>query len=540
MPNSRSSAHRLLGFAFASADLLMEVNRKGQINFAVGAGETLSGLGDRNLVGANWREFVADADHPMVAALFDGLENGRRAGPVTVRLQARDDGKPRALSLSALRLQQNGDGISCAMSAADPDSVPTGASLQSREAFESIASTLLQTAKNGGPELELTFVELAGLSAVRATSDLQTREALDTRLSGVLRSQSFEGSAAAELGDDRFALVRRSGEAPASLARRMDRLLKTAANGQISSNAAGVALKGPNGPKQMARALRYTLDSFLRDGFESELPSNLDDALSRALEKTLDEVGALGAAIRDKDFRLVYQPVVRLRDGTAHHYEVLVRFGKDQSPFPMIRMAEEMELIEQLDLAILDSTIKTLIAWPNVKLAVNISGRTIASESFITQALKMIKPEPDIRGRLLFELTESAAIEDLAAADLRLDALRMAGCEICLDDFGAGAASLAYLQQLRLDVLKIDGRYIRDLQHGGREATFVKHLVKMCNELGVRTLAEMIETAAVEDVCQRAGVDLGQGWLYGAAGDEPVYKIPQAKIGLRPGLRSAR
>ena len=67
----------------------------------------------------------------------------------------------------------------------------------------------------------------------------------------------------------------------------------------------------------------------------------------------------------------------------------------------------------------------------------------------------------------MFELTESAALDDLALADRHLHALRELGCEICLDDFGAGAASLAYLQQLRLDVLKIDGRYIRDLQQSG-------------------------------------------------------------------------
>ena len=138
----------------------------------------------------------------------------------------------------------------------------------------------------------------------------------------------------------------------------------------------------------------------------------------------------------------------------------------------------------------------------------------------------------------MFELTESAAIEDLALADRHVQALRAAGCEICLDDFGAGAASLAYLQQLHLDVVKIDGRYIRDLQHGGREATFVKHLVKMCGELGVRTLAEMVETRDAEDAIRRAGVDLAQGWLYGAARDLAAIRAAENpnKGRIRPAL----
>jgi EAL domain-containing protein (putative c-di-GMP-specific phosphodiesterase class I) len=139
----------------------------------------------------------------------------------------------------------------------------------------------------------------------------------------------------------------------------------------------------------------------------------------------------------------------------------------------------------------------------------------------------------------MFELTESAALDDLAMADRHLQALREQGCEICLDDFGAGAASLAYLQQLRLDVLKIDGRYIRDLQHGGREATFVKHLVKMCGELGIRTLAEMVETQDAEDAVRRAGVDMAQGWLYGAAKDLPAVRAVTNPVQgrIRPALR---
>ena len=106
---------------------------------------------------------------------------------------------------------------------------------------------------------------------------------------------------------------------------------------------------------------------------------------------------------------------------------------------------------------------------------------------------------------------------------------------VCLDDFGAGAASLAYLQQLSLDVVKIDGRYVRDLQHGGRESAFIKHLVAMCAELKVATLAEMIETREAEDAVRRAGVDYGQGWLYGAGSE-----IPRPYTPAEPGRNQVR
>ncbi len=87
---------------------------------------------------------------------------------------------------------------------------------------------------------------------------------------------------------------------------------------------------------------------------------------------------------------------------------------------------------------------------------------------------------------------------------------------VCLDDFGAGAASLAYLQQLALDLVKIDGSYIRDLQHGGREFRFITQLAHMCRELNVKTLAEMVESPLAEEAVRQAGIDYAQGWLYGA------------------------
>ena len=207
-------------------------------------------------------------------------------------------------------------------------------------------------------------------------------------------------------------------------------------------------------------------------------------------------------------------------------------------------MAEEMDLIEALDGAILEEALTTLQGDPDLILAVNVSGRSIMSESYVKRVVGLLRKRPDVRGRLMFELTESAAVEDLALADRHLQALKAYGCEICLDDFGAGAASLAYLQQLTLDVLKIDGRYIRDLQHGGREATFVKHLVNMCAELNVRTLAEMVETAEAEDAVRKAGVDLAQGWLYGRAIEAPIDaesiasrgRVRAGALGLRSAL----
>ncbi|HEY9219800.1 MAG TPA: EAL domain-containing protein, partial [Phenylobacterium sp.] len=344
------------------------------------------------------------------------------------------------------------------------------------------------------------------------------------------------GGAAAELGEDRFAVVRARGESPEALAQRLLRLLGLTEDA-VTPAAQAMSLTGDASPNQVIRAIRYAVDSFITDGLENTLPTSMAQAVTESVRRTAQDVGALGHMLAEKQFRLVFQPVINLKAGNSvHHHEVLVRFGQDESPFPMIRMAEELDLIESLDLAIAEQTIDKLAVHPGLKLAVNMSGRTVQSVRFVEKVALMIAAKPDVRGRLFFELTESAAISDMPTAQTNLQMLREEGCKVCLDDFGAGAASLAYVQQLPLDFVKIDGRYIRELQHGGRETTFIRHLVRMCAELGVGTVAEMVETKAAEQAVRQAGVDLAQGFLYGAPADEPI-RMEHKPAGIRPGLK---
>jgi EAL domain-containing protein (putative c-di-GMP-specific phosphodiesterase class I)/GGDEF domain-containing protein len=533
-----AGSSRLLGFAFSSADLFVEVDTKGLIAYAMGASETLWGASIERLVGRPWTDFIDPVDQPMVEALFEGLTLSLRSGPVTVRLAAHTGRSDTTMDLSAFRLPENDGATSVSLTRTPAISNVTPGALTERSRFEDLAAMLMESGRPGA--LELALLDLRGLSAARAASPPAERAKMEHRLAGVLRAQAQGGAVAAELGQDRFAIVRPRGEGSEPLAERIERLMSLYPAHPIRPGVQLVALDAQKGSDRTARALRYALDGFLRDGVKSASAS-LSDMLDQALETTLGDAGELGAAIRERRFRLVYQPVVTLKDGALHHYETLVRFGDGDSPYPLIRMAEEMELIEGLDLAIFEQALEQVAATPGLKLAVNVSGRTISSPAFIDQACRLLAAHARARGRLMVELTESAAIGDLLVADRHLQALRAQGCEICLDDFGAGAASLAYLQQLSIDVVKIDGRYIRDLQHGGREATFVKHLVSMCAELGVRTLAEMVETKEAEEAVRLAGVDMAQGWLYGAPLDTPQPPIPPGKTRsiapkIRPGL----
>jgi EAL domain-containing protein (putative c-di-GMP-specific phosphodiesterase class I) len=511
---------RLLGFAFASADLLLEITQDGQISFAIGASEALSGSAETALVGRAWSDFIDPRDQMMVEALLTGLKDGGRGGPLVISLAGAADGIERAASMTAFRMPGNGGATSCAFSRA---AAKATYGLQDKAGFETTAAALIETAKATGLELELALIEFGGLAALRKVLGAEGTKALEARLSGAIRSQSHGGAAAANLGSDRFALVRQKGEGVEALVQRLVKLVSSDPSDGLTATGRTMALKADVQPAQVLRALRFSLDNFIREGMAGEASLTLNEAVNRSVKRTLIDVGVLGQAVNEKRFQLVFQPVIDLKAGSIlHHHEVLVRFGDDASPYPMIRMAEELDMIEPLDIAVVGETVARLAASPKLRLAANVSGRTIVSPNFVTAVQAMLAKTPLPPGQLLLEITESAAIDDLALADRHLNALRQLGCVICLDDFGAGAASLAYLQQLTLDIVKIDGRFIRELQHGGRESTFIRHLVHMCTELGVKTLAEMVENAQAEDAVRRAGVDYAQGWYYGAPADHPA------------------
>ncbi len=279
------------------------------------------------------------------------------------------------------------------------------------------------------------------------------------------------------------------------------------------------------------RALRFALDNFVANGVQEKI-GTLSEILDQSLKATMDQAGAFSALVKARRFKLVYQPVVAFKDRSIHHHEVLVRFEGDRSPFAMIRMAEELDIIEDFDLAMAEAVAARLRQdiTRKLRLAVNVSGRTIISPSFV-QNIARLAQGGGLAGRLMFEVTETAAIDDFKLAQRHIQALQELKFQVCLDDFGSGAASFTYLQQLRVDVVKIDGSYVRELTSSGRDDAMIRHLVQLCKELGVSTVAEMVETQAVADVLERAGVDYAQGWLYSQPTPEPLAALKDAGPG---------
>ena len=515
-------AARYIGFAFASADLLFEVDNNGVVVFALGAARQVAGVELDALNGAALRDFVAEEDQEIVSAFLGSLEAGDRRGPIRIALKPKPGRKlKRYGALCACRLPQLEPRISCSLTLRVLGSVAAEAKgpngLHSAESFAAITENAIKQAAQTGVELNMEMVELAGLrSAAGALGQGQAAAAMQ-KVAAALRAESIDGSSAAELEPERYAVLRASAEPVERLTERLTKLIADMGLDAVKPTLDTLQLDPSGQPDEGLRTLRVALDRFVKEGAKPE-------ALSGVVQKTVAEVESFKSAVSSKDFSLVYQPVVNLSTHEVDHYETFVRIGQEPSPAAAIQMAEEMDIIQDLDLAVVQAVVQQLLKPANsrLRLAANISARSLMRPAFAEKILTLMRYAQAARGRLIFEITESQALGDLQRADALVRGLRRSGAAICLDGFGSGSASFDYLRAVAVDSVKIDGRYIRELTSlGGRNGVLVRHLAGLCRELKITSIAQMVENKETVAALRQVGVDCGQGFLFGRPESTP-------------------
>lgn len=516
-------AARFLGFAFASADLLFEVDPTGNVTFAVGAAKQVAGVDLDSLTGAHLLDMVADEDQPTVEAFLSALEPGDRRGPIRIALKPRPGRSlTRYAALCVCRLPQLDPQISCSLTLRVMGSAAAEAKgahgLHTAESFAGLAEAALAHAAHSGVELNMELVELAGLkSAAGALGEGEGAMAM-RKVAAALRAESFDGTSAAELDADRFALLRANTGSSDRLTERLERVIAEAGfDEEIKPTLDTLAFDPATGSEGL-RTLKVALDRFISEGAKPQ-------SLNKVVERTVAQVDHFKSAVLARDFSLVFQPVIDLRLNDVDHYETFVRLGDDGSPAESIHLAEEMDIIQDLDLAVVQAVVQQLLKPANIRLrlAANISARSLMRPAFAERLLTTLRYAQTARGRLIFEIAESANLGDIQRADALIRGLRRAGASVCLDGFGGGASSLDYLRAISVDAVKIDGRYTRDLNAvDGRNAVLVRHIAGLCRELKITSIAQMVEDKETVVVLRQIGVDCGQGFLFGRPESRPT------------------
>jgi len=399
--------------------------------------------------------------------------------------------------------------------------------LSNRAAFNERLEHAVAIRKQPGEQTALLYVDLNNFKSINdrfghPVGD-EVLAALGERLRGLIRA----GDTAARLGGDEFAVLLQVVSEPAEVARVAERIVE----------AVGAPIQLEGRPLSLEASIGIALADNAHD-----LLKQADAAMYRAKTQTgiryaffdpeLDQaalvrfrrIAELSDAVERREFRLHYQPIVALPSGEILGYEALLRWQHPElgevPPLDFIPLAEESGLIVPIGRWVLQEACMhaarlSVAAERELEIAVNVSARQLQHPEFVDHVVAALERADLPPHCLVLEITESVLIETGDAAETRLAILKDRGIEIALDDFGTGYGSLAYLQRLPVDIVKIDRSFTATVDTDAAGQALLRAIVGLGNALGTRLVAEGIERESQSEMIQTLGCHRGQGFHYG-------------------------
>ena len=417
-----------------------------------------------------------------------------------------------------------------------PEQMDPSSGLYCRSYFFRRLQQFLTEAQGGNEHAALLIVSLRNFSIVFDAYGYEAADAayvqVAQRLSRVLRA----GDIIARYGDNRMAMLihdcREDDLGPA-----LHRFLHAPAADPVTTDhgpvwpvlAIGAVLLPQNGrtlTEAIACAEEALAEAEERPASAAVVYAPSDEQVSRRTMKAR-MANEIFDALRRRRFTLAYQPVVHAQDGEPAFHEALLRIlDAENRPMPashLVPVAEELGLVRLIDLDVLNMAIEALQARPEGRLSINISATTVMDAAGFLERLGEV--EDLVRGRLIVEITESAVLNDAERVQVFIDQLHELGCEVALDDFGAGYTSFRNLRDFSFDIVKLDGAFCEDLSNNGRNQHFVRSLIDLARNTGMRLVAEWVENEEDARLLREWGVDALQGYLFGRPGYEDGWPL---------------
>lgn len=283
----------------------------------------------------------------------------------------------------------------------------------------------------------------------------------------------------------------------------------------------------------LARA-QETLDSAKakRPGsFLAYRPNVEREALRRENVRSTDEIVT---ALNERRILLAFEPVVEISTREPAFYECLMRIRRgDGAIIPakaIVPVAERLGLVRLLDHRVLELAVAELVAAPDLKASLNVSPASTTDPDWWARLGALLRTHRDVGERLTVEITEMAAIHDVDDTRGFVTRVKDLGCRIAIDDFGAGYTSFRNLRKLGVDIVKIDGAFVQNLMRSEDDRAFVRTLLDLGNRLGLKTVAEWVQSEEAAALLAEWGCDYLQGALVGRASFErPWAQEPAAR-----------
>lgn len=400
--------------------------------------------------------------------------------------------------------------------------------LINRRRFQSDFAHTINQAERYQHQSALLFLDLDAFKEINDLSGHLVGDRLLRQIADTMRQIVRSTDLLARLGGDEFAIVipESTEDQAIELADKICKVISqvsifTETLTHYASVSIGIALFPEHGltvPELMANADMAMYQSKKSHPGQSHLFS-INEQAREKLNQRLVIKDLIVDALEYNLFELQYQPIIEVKTRQIKYYEALIRIrhkdGRLTYPDSFITVAENTGMIQSIDQWIIEQAVKVLSKQSEIAISVNLSSHALADENVVDFLAGKISRSGIDPSRLLFEVTESGVIHNINIAISIMQKIRSIGCKFALDDFGTGFASYNHLKMLPVDIIKIDGCFIKNIETSPQDRLFVKSITEIGGSMNMQIVAEYVENETILEILSELGVQYAQGYHLG-------------------------
>ena len=398
--------------------------------------------------------------------------------------------------------------------------------------LDRLAQAIARSRRAGKVTFAVLFVDLDRFKVVNDSLGHlvgdQLLVAVARRIEGCLRPTDT----AARLGGDEFAILLEDGKGQRNIEQVADRIqeklgstFRLDGRDVYITSSIGIAPGGPDYAEPDAILRDADMAMYKAKALGKARSERFDPCMRDNAVHLMELETDLRRAIDREELHVAYQPAIDIATGDIRGFEALVRWRHPErgsiSPGEFIPMAEETGLIVDLDRFVLRRACQQLQAWRTLhhsatkaRVAVNLSSRQFSRDDLVSHITDVLNETGLDPSGLTLEITESALMSNYAVVSANMRKLRDLGIDLAVDDFGTGYSSLGYLHRFPVQVLKIDRSFVNDMEHDRDKETIVRTVIRMADSLGLRVVAEGVETVEQVEALRRMKCSVVQGFLF--------------------------